>query len=113
MIALAAGVCRKPPPSASGGADVTITAAPLESYLYDAGNGQFCLAAGDGGDQGGATFGDTFLQAFVTVIDVENQRVGFASDSGCAAKGDAPMIYHPHAKPRDPRHHGAGKHTHR
>ena len=31
--------------------------------------------------------GDTFMRAFVTVIDIKNKQVGFAPSSHCTAPG--------------------------
>ena len=68
----------------SGQPDVTIQGSALDTYLYDGGGGQFCLAIQDGGTQDPSTFGDAFLQAFVTIVDLQGGRVGF-SPTGCAA----------------------------
>src|SRR6185312_14532225 len=72
-------------PNAAGGADLSFSVPPLQSYLFDGGNGQFCLGIGDGGDQFGGVLGDQFMQAFVTVIDLAKNQVGFALDKGCSA----------------------------
>ena len=85
------------PNAVSGEADVTIQASALDTYLYDgSSSGEFCLAVADGGTQ--ATFGDAFLQAFVTVIDIESGRVGFAP-TGCPA----PQIRHSRRHTREKR----------
>jgi hypothetical protein len=68
-----------------GGGTITLDVPALASYFYDAGGGQYCLAIYGGGDNGNATLGDTFMRAFVTVIDVANQRVGFALTNHCVA----------------------------
>lgn len=68
----------------SGQPDVTIQASALDTYLYDGGSGQFCLAIQDGGTQDPSTFGDAFLQAFVTIVDLKGGRVGF-SQTSCPA----------------------------
>ena len=70
------------PNATSGQPDVTIQASALNTYLYDGGSGQFCLAIQDGGAQGGSTFGDAFLQAFVTSVDLKAGTIGFAP-TGC------------------------------
>jgi hypothetical protein len=85
-----------------GGGTITVDAAPLASYFYAAGGGRYCLAIYGGGDQGGATMGDTFMRAFVTIIDVANGRVGFAPTSHCVAP-DVPSA-------RILREHGRGPH---
>jgi len=91
-------------PAKGGGADITLTVKPLSSYMIDAGNGQYCLGIGDGGTQDATTMGDEIMQAFVTVIDVKNQQVGWAPDAGCANGPRAPKnraTFHPHLpKPR-------------
>ncbi len=74
------------PSSVAGAQDLTLTVSPTQSYLIDAGQGQFCLAVGDGGTmQGGAILGDAFLSSFVTIIDRQNGQVGFATDMGCGS----------------------------
>jgi hypothetical protein len=70
------------PNTTSGQPDVTIQASALDTYLYDGGGGQFCLAIQDGGTQDPSTFGDAFLQAFDTIVDLQGGRIGF-SPSGC------------------------------
>ncbi|HEV7554081.1 MAG TPA: pepsin-like aspartyl protease, partial [Kofleriaceae bacterium] len=70
-----------------GGGSFTLEVPAMQSYLYDGGGGQFCLAIFGGGDQGEATMGDTFMRAFVTVIDIANNKVGFAPSSHCVAPG--------------------------
>jgi Eukaryotic aspartyl protease len=72
------------PNATSGQPDVTIQASSLDTYLYDGGGGQFCLAIQDGGTQDPSTFGDAFLQGFHTIVDLTGGRVGFAS-TGCVA----------------------------
>jgi hypothetical protein len=64
-----------------GGGMVTASVAASQSYLYDAGQGMFCLAIFDGGNE--SIMGDTILRAFVTVIDVAHSQIGFAPDKGC------------------------------
>jgi len=94
--------------NSAGGADITVTASPLQSYLYDQGNGQFCLGIGDGGTgaQADFTMGDQIMQAFVTVIDVGNNKIGWATDSHCATE---PRLirdrttFHPHLPKPHPR----------
>jgi len=72
------------PNMTSGQPDVTIQASSLDTYLYSAGGGQYCLAIQDGGapNQDPSTFGDAFLQAFNTIIDIQGNRIGF-SPTGC------------------------------
>ena len=89
-------------PSAAG--DVTISVPPTQSYLIDGGGGQWCLAINDGGAQGGATLGDTFMRGYLSVIDTQGSRIGFAADAGCAASGD-PNPGRRMTKPHNPRPH--------
>ncbi len=70
------------PNMTSGQPDVTIQASALDTYLYNGGGGSYCLAIQDGGTQDASTFGDAFMQAFVTVVDIQGSRIGFAP-SGC------------------------------
>jgi hypothetical protein len=83
------------PAMTSGQPDVTIQGSPLDTYLYDGGGGQFCLAIQDGGpsNQDPSTFGDAFLQAFTTIVDVAGGRVGFAKTS-CPAPA-VRRVHHP------------------
>jgi hypothetical protein len=85
------------PAMTSGQPDVTIQASALDTYLYNGGSGSYCLAIQDGGTQDPSTFGDAFLQAFVTVVDLENSRIGF-SPSGCAT----PSVQHRHPARKGP-----------
>jgi hypothetical protein len=71
------------PNMTSGQPDVTIQASALDTYLYNGGGGSYCLAIQDGGTQDPSTFGDAFMQAFVTVVDIQSSRIGFAP-TGCA-----------------------------
>jgi hypothetical protein len=90
------------PSTTSGAPNVTLTATASQSYFYDNGNGQFCLAIGNGGTSDASTLGLTFLRAFVTIIDTGNGRIGFAPDLGCAAGGGMRVV-HPRAWPPRPR----------
>ena len=91
-------------PSATAGApDFSVTSTPSQSYLYDDGDGLFCLAIGDGGSTGGATLGVTFIRAFVTVIDLPHNRVGFAPETGCAVQGGLRVIRRGPWHPQPPR----------
>jgi hypothetical protein len=88
------------PSMTSGAPDSTITASASLSYLYDNGNGQFCLAIDNGGTENASTLGLTFLRAFVTVLDTQNSRIGFAPDLGCTAGGGLRVI---HPRPWPPK----------
>ena len=68
---------------AMGGGTFTITAPPTQSYLQNFGSGMYCNGIGNGGNQG-SLFGDTFLQSWVTVFDIKNQKIGFGLDKGCS-----------------------------
>jgi hypothetical protein len=87
-------------PSAAGGADFTLSLSGSQ-YFFDDGQGDFCLAPGDGGSEDGATFGDAFMTAFLTVVDIQGQRIGFAPATGCSLMQERPMPVHPR-KPRHP-----------
>jgi hypothetical protein len=81
-------------PSVTAGApDVTVTAPASLSYLYENGDGEFCIAIANGGTSAASTLGLTFLRAFVTVIDTEHGRIGFAPDTGCAAGGGLRVVH--------------------
>jgi hypothetical protein len=94
------------PSSTSGQPDVTIQASALDTYLYAGGGGQYCLAIQDGGTQDASTFGDAFLQAFLTVVDIQGGRVGFAP-TGCVTpqfrRARHPAKTGPHRAPRPAR----------
>jgi hypothetical protein len=70
----------------TGGTTFVVSSPPTRSYLNDVGSGMFCLAAADGGagDQSATILGDAFMRAFVTVLDFDHDRVGFAPDVGCS-----------------------------
>ncbi len=90
-------------PNKAGGADLSYTVPPMWSYMMDAGNGMFCFGIGDGGTQDATTMGDMIMQAFVTVIDVDHQQVGFAPDLGCGVAPRVPRdmtTFHPHVPHR-------------
>jgi hypothetical protein len=71
-------------PDGSGGT-FSVTSSPTRSYLTDNGSGEFCLAVADGGNGDGSytILGQAFLRAFVGVVDLANNRIGFAPDVGC------------------------------
>ncbi|HVV86945.1 MAG TPA: pepsin-like aspartic protease [Kofleriaceae bacterium] len=70
-------------PTGNGTDTFTLTMTATQSYLYDGGDGTFCLAIFDDGGEGGL-LGDSFLRSFITVVDVAGKRIGFAPDAGCA-----------------------------
>jgi Eukaryotic aspartyl protease len=67
------------------GATFSVTSSPTRSYLTDNGSGEFCLAVADGGNGDGSytILGQAFLRGFVSVVDLANNRIGFAPDVGC------------------------------
>jgi hypothetical protein len=76
-----------PPLKLSFGTTATVTAAPTESYLVDAGNGQWCGAIA-GIDQGNsfpiaAIMGAPVLRSSVVVFDRAQSRIGFAPHVAC------------------------------
>jgi hypothetical protein len=84
----------------AGGGSFSLALAPSQSYLYPAGGGQFCWAFSSSGKDpaiDGSLIGDTLLAGALTLFDIENQRVGFAPQSGCveAAARTTPMIARP------------------
>jgi len=96
-------------PSASG-ADIVLTSSATSSYMFDVGSSMFCFAIGDDGGFG-AVLGDTFMRGFVSVIDVQNNQIGFAADSGCGktskaefAAAGTPLVEHGHGPPGLRRH---------
>jgi hypothetical protein len=95
-------------PDGAGG-HFTLSAAPTHSYLYFGGGSQYCIAVSD--DQGtGTTMGDVMLRAFVTIIDVEHQKIGFAPDKGCKSAGFSRRADAPRGPLREhghPKYHGA------
>ena len=92
----------------SGQPDFVITAPALDTYIYNGGDGFYCLAIQDGGTQDPSTFGEAFMQAFHTVIDISGNRVGFAPPTTCVAPAIQQMLRPslfagPRRPPRPPR----------
>ena len=83
------------PNMTSGQPDVTIEASALDTYIYNGGDGSYCLAIQDGGTQDPSTFGDAFMQAFHIVINVADSRVGFAAPTNCVAPAISHRVLHP------------------
>ncbi len=94
----------KVPSTDPGAPDFALTVNPTQSYLMDTGQGQFCLAMGEGGATEGAILGDAFLSSFVTVIDRQNGQVGFAPDQGCGSALGRRVVDLTTWHPRAPRH---------
>ncbi len=88
-------------PAESGTGNITVSAPASQSYIYEKTAGEWCFAFADGGSgqQYFGVMGDSILRAFLTVVDIENQRVGFGTDGGCAAET-------PHVKRGRIREHG-------
>lgn len=72
-------------PDGNGGS-FAIAVPASQSYLYPAGNGQFCLAFSSAGPDAsyGSLIGDTLLTGMLTIFDVQNLQVGLAPQAGCA-----------------------------
>jgi hypothetical protein len=97
------------PGKAAGAPDLSFTVKPTVSYMLDIGGDQWCFAIASSPD-GSTILGDEILRAFVTIIDLENQQVGWAPDVGCTLDPRRPAIersaFHPHPprpRPRRPR----------
>lgn len=91
----------------AGGAPVTVSVPAMSSYLYGGNPGEVCFAFADGGsgNQYFGVMGDTIMRAFVTVIDLQNQRVGFAPDAGCHGhQALAQVPVHGGGRPREHGH---------
>ncbi len=84
-------------------AEFTISAPASQSYVYDGGDGTFCLAIFDDGGSG-SLIGDATMRAFISVFDVAQHRMGFAPDVGCATTRRADRT------PRRLREHGHPPH---
>jgi hypothetical protein len=96
-------------PNKAGGTDISFTVKPMVSYMYDGGGNQWCFGIDDDGGEG-ATLGDQFMQAFVSIIDVDHQQVGWALDTGCAAnpafrRPIQRSTFRPHLPHPRPHHH--------
>lgn len=94
------------PGKLAGSPDVSVTVKPTVSYMLDAGDGEWCFSL-ESSQDGFTILGDEILRAFVTIIDLENQQLGWAADRGCtlAARSRAiePATFHPHLpRPRPP-----------
>jgi hypothetical protein len=81
----------------TGANAITLSSAALESYMIDAGGGMYCMVMMPGGDDGEMIMGDMFLRGYVTLIDIANERAGFAPSKTCAAPaafGNGPREFH-------------------
>jgi hypothetical protein len=70
------------PSKQAGAPDLSFTVKPTVSYMLDAGSGTWCFGIENSAD-GTTILGDAILQAFVTIIDLQDQQVGWAPDLGC------------------------------
>lgn len=90
------------PGKAAGASDLSFTVKPTVSYMLDVGDDSWCFGIANSAD-GTTILGDAILQAFVTIIDLENQQVGWAPDLGCTLNTQRRAIdratFHPH-RPR-------------
>jgi hypothetical protein len=92
------------PNMVAGSAGVTVSVKPSASYILDLGTGEWCFGM-DTSQDGSTVLGDSLLRAFVTIIDLQNQQVGWAPDLGCTLSTQRRAIdratFHPHpARPR-------------
>ena len=78
--------------AADEGGTITVQSRALTSYFVDVGNSEYCLVIFGGANDGDVVLGDTFLHAFVTEIDVANNRVGFAPNAHCPPPGVADAV---------------------
>lgn len=95
------------PNKLAGSPDLSFTVKPTVSYMIGFDGGQWCFGI-DNSPDGLTILGDEILQAFVTIIDLENQQVGWAPDLGCTLNTRRRAIeratFHPHP-PRPRPHH--------
>jgi hypothetical protein len=92
---------------ASSGGTFAIDLPASQSYLFDDGDGSFCLALTSSGTNpsvDGSTIGDTLLAGMLTVIDVEHRQVGFAPQRGCGASARTVSRSASHFRPAAQRH---------
>lgn len=76
-------------PAGTGTDTFTLSVPATQSYLYDGGDGTFCLAIFDDGGFG-SLLGDATMRAFITVFDIATHRIGLAPDAGCATSAKRP-----------------------
>ena len=97
-------------PTVDGGSVFAVSVDAANSYLYSAGNREYCLSIQD--DQGaGAIMGDSILRSMITVINTQTNEIGFATDKHCsvaqAADRSRDTTVHlrtEHGHPLDQRH---------
>jgi hypothetical protein len=95
------------PGTLAGASDLSFTVKPTVSYMLDVGSDSWCFGIVNSAD-GSTILGDAILQAFVTIIDLQNQQVGWAPDLGCTLDTQRRAIertaFHPHPpRPRPQR----------
>lgn len=90
------------PSQLAGSPDLSFTVKPTVSYLFDAGSDHWCFGILSTPD-GTTILGDEILQAFVTIIDLQNQQVGWAPDRGCTLNTRRRAIERAAFRPRPPR----------
>lgn len=87
------------PSKLAGAPDHSLTVNPTVSYMLAADTDHWCFGIMNSGD-GATILGDAILQAFVTIIDLQNQQVGWAPDLGCTLNTRRRPIeratFHPH-----------------
>ncbi len=87
----------------SGQPDVAIQAPALDTYIANAGGGEYCLTITPGGSPP-SVFGVAFMQAFRVVIDLQDSRAGFAPQTTCPAPaGLNPIVHRSKNGPSAPR----------
>jgi hypothetical protein len=64
----------------------TVSSPATRSYMFDAGQGQWCVGLADNSSVGLpiTILGDMGLRGFVSVFDLAHHQIGFAPDQGCA-----------------------------
>ena len=97
-------------PKKTGGGSFSVSVPASKAYMLYAGGGYYCFSAADGGSgsQGiGTVLGDTILRAFLTVVDVGNNQIGFAPDTGCSPANfrSRDDVLHVPTEHGHPRHH--------
>ena len=86
------------PSTVTGAADVSVSVPATDSYILDVGDNQWCLGI-DANPDGTTILGDWFLRGFVSILDLENQQVGFAPDVGCASSSRRRSMRHTTLRP--------------
>lgn len=94
------------PNKLAGAPDLSFAVKPTVSYMIGFDGGEWCFGIDNSPDDV-TILGDQILQAFVTIIDLQNQQVGWAPDRGCTVNPRRRAIeratFHPH--PPRPRPH--------